>query len=80
MKNIFWNHLRKKTDTVIHWQRREKKIRKYEEKPKPPIIEEIKNRPKEFIYGTKEETFLWAYETIFNWLGINFDSHHKEQI
>jgi hypothetical protein len=31
------------------------------------------------MYGTKEETFLWAYETIFNWLGINFNGHHKEQ-
>jgi hypothetical protein len=31
------------------------------------------------MYGTKEETFLWAYETIFNWLGINFDGSNKEQ-
>jgi hypothetical protein len=45
----------------------------YEEKPKPSNIDEIQNRPREFTCGTKEETFLWAYETIFNWHGINFD-------
>jgi hypothetical protein len=31
------------------------------------------------MYGTKVETFLWSYETIFNWLGINFERNHKEQ-
>jgi hypothetical protein len=41
-------------------------------------FEKIKNRPREYMYGTKEETFLWAYETIFNWLGLNFDGNHKE--
>jgi hypothetical protein len=46
---------------------------------KPSNIEEIKNRPREYMYGTKEETFLWTYETIFNWLGINFEGNHKEQ-
>jgi hypothetical protein len=30
------------------------------------------------MYGKKEETFLWGYETIFNWLDINFDGNHKE--
>jgi hypothetical protein len=45
----------------------------------PLKTEEIKNRPREYTYGTKEETFLWAYETIFNWLCINFKGHHKEQ-
>jgi hypothetical protein len=52
---------------------------KYEEIPKPNE-KEIKNRPREHTFGTKEETFLWAYETIFNWLGINFDGHHKKQL
>jgi hypothetical protein len=46
---------------------------------KPSSGEEIKNRPIEYTYGTKEQTFLRAYETIFNWLGINFDGNHKEQ-
>jgi hypothetical protein len=50
----------------------------YENNAKPKV-EEIKNRAREFMFGTKEETFLWAYETIFNWLWINFYDHHKEQ-
>jgi hypothetical protein len=49
------------------------------EKTKPSSVEEMKNRPREYTYGTKEETFLWAYETIFDWLDINFDDNHKEQ-
>jgi hypothetical protein len=49
------------------------------ETTKPLNVEEIKNRPREYTYGTKEETFLWEYKTIFNWLGINFDGNHKEQ-
>jgi hypothetical protein len=36
------------------------------ETTKPSNIGEIKNRPREYTYGTKEETFLWACETIFN--------------
>jgi hypothetical protein len=46
---------------------------------KPSKTEEIKNRPREYTYGTKKETFLQAYETIFSWLCINFNPHHKEQ-
>jgi hypothetical protein len=46
---------------------------------KPSSVEEIKNKSREYMYGTKEETFLWAYETNFNWPGINFDGNHKEQ-
>jgi hypothetical protein len=46
---------------------------------KSSSIEEIKNKSREYKYGSKEEIFLWAYETIFNWLGINFDGNHKEQ-
>jgi hypothetical protein len=49
----------------------------YEEKTKSLNVQEIKNRPREFTYETKEETFLWAYETIFNWLGNIFDRNHK---
>jgi hypothetical protein len=33
----------------------------------------------ELIGYQKTKTFLWAYETIFNWLGITFDRGHKEQ-
>jgi hypothetical protein len=50
----------------------------YEDVVKPKE-EEIKNKEREYMFGTKDETFLWAYETIFHWLGINFDGHHKEQ-
>jgi hypothetical protein len=50
----------------------------YEKVPEP-TDEQIKSKERDFTFGTKEETFLWAYETIFNWLGINFDYHHKEQ-
>jgi hypothetical protein len=46
---------------------------------KPSSAIEIKNRSSEYTYGTKEETFLWAYEMIFNWLDINFNGYHKEQ-
>jgi hypothetical protein len=57
-------------DKYLEWE--------YEEVAKPK--EEVKNRSREYIFGTKEETFLWAYETIFNWLGINFDGRPKEQL
>jgi hypothetical protein len=45
---------------------------------KEVTAEDVKNR-KRWNSCTKEEAFLWGYETIFNWLDINFDSHHKEQ-
>jgi hypothetical protein len=37
----------------------------------------MKNRSREFTYGSKEDMFLWGDETIFNWLGINFDENTK---
>jgi hypothetical protein len=73
MKAIEENKIQELTgeDKDLEWE--------YEEVAKPKE-EEVKNRSREYTFGTKEETFLGAYETIFNWLGINFDGRHKEQL
>jgi hypothetical protein len=43
-------------------------------------MEEIyKSRTRSWNFGTKEDLLIWAYETIFSWLGIKFDNQHKEQ-
>jgi hypothetical protein len=73
MKAIEENKIQELTgeDKDLEWE--------YEDVTKPNE-EEVKNKPREYMFGTKEEIFLWAYETIFNWLGINFDGRHKEQL
>jgi hypothetical protein len=44
------------------------------------IAEEIlEKRKRDYVNATKKEIIIWAYETIFNWLGIKFDKEHKEQ-
>jgi hypothetical protein len=40
--------------------------------------EMIQERKRMNLYS-KEYIFLWGYETIFNWLGIEYDYQHKEQ-
>jgi hypothetical protein len=53
---------------------------KWENEPKTVINEEKIMKRKLRSSNTKEEIFLWGYETIFNWLGIRYSREHKEQI
>jgi hypothetical protein len=59
-----------KTNKELEWECDEEK----------KVTEEVlKKRKRDWMMGTKKETTIWAYETIFNWLGIKFDKEPKEQ-
>jgi hypothetical protein len=51
----------------------------WENDPKIIFNEERIMKKKFRNSNTKEEIFLWGYETFFNWLGIRYSRKHKEQ-
>jgi hypothetical protein len=79
-------------ENVILTEQMEEDIRngKYESKQPDDLDMEWGNDPEIIVeketvmkrkyvkFNTKEEIFLWRYETIFNWLGIRFSREHKE--
>jgi hypothetical protein len=51
----------------------------WENDPEIIVEKETIMKRKYVNFNTKEEIFLWRYETIFNWLGIKLSTYHKEQ-
>jgi hypothetical protein len=50
----------------------------WENEPKTEVNKEVIMKRKFMNFNTKEEIFLWGYETIFIWLGIRYSREHKE--